>query len=56
MRPAGLFTRDAATIARVMATQRVSPKGIGLAIRMVQFLENAKSLLQKRRHPQARSH
>ena len=69
--PAGLFTRDTATIARVMATRRVSPKGLGSAIRMVQFfinragkglsptrraqLEEAKALLQKRRQSKARS-
>ena len=63
--PPGLFTKDAATIARVMATKRVSPKGIGSAIRMVQYLlnrsgaslparrrrelERAKRLLQARR-------
>jgi hypothetical protein len=63
--PAGLFTRDAETIARVMATKKVSPKGIGSGIRMVQFfinragknlparqrreLERAKRLLQARR-------
>jgi hypothetical protein len=29
--PAGLFTRDAQTIARTMATRRVSPKGLGSA-------------------------
>ena len=38
--PPGLFTKDAATIARVMATKRVSPKGLGSAIRMVQYLLN----------------
>ena len=63
--PPGLFTKDAETIARVMATRRVSPKGIGSGIRMVQFfinragkslparqrreLERAKRLLQARR-------
>jgi len=63
--PARLYTKDAETIARVMATRRVSPKGIGSAIRMVQFfinragrtlpperrreLERAKALLQQRR-------
>lgn len=63
--PRGLFTRDAETIARTMASRRVSPKGIGSAIRMVQFLinrsgraltaarrkelERAKRLLQDRR-------
>ncbi len=38
--PESLFTQDAKTIARVMATKRVSPKGIGSAIRMVQFFIN----------------
>ena len=63
--PPGLFAKDAETIARVMATKRVSPKGIGSGIRMVQFfinragknlparqrreLERAKRLLQTRR-------
>jgi tRNA(adenine34) deaminase len=62
--PEGLFTRDAKTIARVMATKKVSPGGLGSAIRMVQFfinragknlppdrrqeLEKAKGLLQSR--------
>jgi tRNA(adenine34) deaminase len=38
--PEGLFTKDAATIARVMASKKVSPKGIGSGIRMVQFFIN----------------
>jgi hypothetical protein len=38
--PRGTFRRDAELIARVMASPRVSPKGIGSAIRMVQFLLN----------------
>jgi hypothetical protein len=38
--PKDLFTKDAATIARVMASKRVSPKGLGSAIRMVQFFIN----------------
>ena len=38
--PAGLFTRDAETIARTMATRRVSPKGLGSAIQVIQFLIN----------------
>jgi hypothetical protein len=62
--PAGLFTRDAETIARTMASRRVSPNGIGSAIRMIQFqinrsgrrmtaarrkeLERAKRILQAR--------
>jgi len=66
--PPGLFTKDAETIARVMATKRVSPKGLGSAIRMIQYLlnragsnlparrrrelERAKRLLQARRSKQ----
>ncbi len=62
--PENLFSRDAETIARVLATRRVSPKGLGSAIRMIQFflnragrnlsaerrreLEKAKRLLQAR--------
>ena len=38
--PAGLFTRDASTVARVLASRRVSPKGIGSGIRMLQFFIN----------------
>jgi tRNA(adenine34) deaminase len=64
--PKDLYTKDAKTIARVMATKKVSPKGIGSAIRMVQFyinragknlssarireLERAKKLLQQKLH------
>ncbi|HZZ29907.1 MAG TPA: DUF3175 domain-containing protein [Pirellulales bacterium] len=49
--PAGLYTKDAETIARVMATKKVSPKGIGSAIRMVQFFINraGKTLPKSRR-------
>lgn len=49
--PKGLYTKDAKTIARVMATKKVSPKGIGSAIRMVQFFINraGKTLPQARR-------
>ncbi len=62
--PEGLFTKDARTIARVMASKKVSPKGIGSGIRMIQFfinragkhlpearkgeLEEAKRLLQEK--------
>ena len=62
--PRDLYTKDAKTIARVMATKKVSPKGLGSAIRMVQFyinragknlsaarrreLEKAKKLLQEK--------
>jgi tRNA(adenine34) deaminase len=38
--PKGLFTTDAGTIARVMATNKVSPKGIASGIRMIQFFIN----------------
>ncbi len=63
--PEGLYTKDGETIARVMATKKVSPKGLGSAIRMVQFfinragktlpksrlqeLEKAKKILQSKR-------
>jgi hypothetical protein len=63
--PKGLFTRDAKTIARAMATKKVSPKGLGSGIRMIQLfinragknlpagrkreLEKAKRILQERR-------
>lgn len=65
--PEGLFTRDAETIARVMASKRVSPKGVGSGLRMIQFfinragknlpparrreLERAKQLLRARAEP-----
>jgi hypothetical protein len=38
--PQGIFTKDAETIARVMSSPEVSPKGIGSGIRMVQFFIN----------------
>jgi tRNA(adenine34) deaminase len=38
--PEGLFTKDAETIARVMASKKVSPKGIGSGVRMIQFFIN----------------
>ena len=38
--PRGLFTKDAETIARVMATKKVSPGGIDSGIRMVQYFIN----------------
>jgi Protein of unknown function (DUF3175) len=38
--PKGLFTRDAATIARVLATKRVSPKGIGSGYKMLLYFLN----------------
>ena len=49
--PEGLFTNDAETIARVMATEKVSPRGIASGIRMVQFFINraGKNLPQARK-------
>lgn len=38
--PKGLFTKDAPTIARVLATRRVSPKGIGSGYRMLLYFIN----------------
>jgi tRNA(adenine34) deaminase len=62
--PAGLFTKSASTIAKRLASKKVSPKGPGSGMRMLTFfmnragrglsaarraeLEKAKSLLQKR--------
>jgi tRNA(adenine34) deaminase len=62
--PRSLFTKDAQTIARAMAGRKVSPKGVGSGIRMIQFfinragknlpatrkreLEKAKRLLQEK--------
>lgn len=38
--PEGLFTRKAETIARTLASKRVSPKGISSGIRMLQYFIN----------------
>jgi tRNA(adenine34) deaminase len=38
--PEGLFTKDARTVARVMASREVSPRGVGSGIRMIQFFIN----------------
>jgi hypothetical protein len=62
--PKGLFTKDAATIARSLASKKVSPKGPQSGMRMLTYfinrggkglsasrraeLERAKSLLSKR--------
>jgi tRNA(adenine34) deaminase len=62
--PAGLFNRSATTIARTLASKKVSPKGPGSGMRMLSFyinragsnlsasrrneLEKAKALLAKR--------
>ena len=62
--PPGLFTKSATTIARTLASKKVSPKGPGSGMRMLTYfinragngltaersteLEEAKSLLSKR--------
>jgi hypothetical protein len=38
--PAGLFTKDADTIAGAMASKKVSPGGIGSGVKMVQMYIN----------------
>lgn len=38
--PPGVFRKDAQTIAKTMADKKVSPKGIGSAIRMIQYFIN----------------
>lgn len=66
--PKDLFTKDAQTIAKTMASKNVSPKGVGSGIRTIQFfinragkdlsptrrkeLEKAKRLLQKKQERQ----
>jgi len=49
--PEGIFTKDAETIAKTLAKQDVSPKGIGSAIKMVQYFINraGKGLSQARK-------
>lgn len=49
--PPGLFNRDAETIARSLASKRVSPKGPGSGMRMLTFYINraGKNLSQERR-------
>jgi tRNA(adenine34) deaminase len=62
--PRDTFNKDAETVARTMASKKVSPKGIGSGIRMIQYfinragkslpaarkreLEKAKRILQER--------
>src|SRR5437868_6224776 len=62
--PQGTFAKDAKSVARIMASKKVSPRGIGSGIRMIQFfinragknlsptrrreLEKAKQILQAR--------
>ncbi|HLZ40217.1 MAG TPA: DUF3175 domain-containing protein [Candidatus Sulfotelmatobacter sp.] len=69
--PAGLFTKDAATIARTLASRRVSPKGPSSGMRMLTYfinrggrglsatrrkeLEKAKTLLSKWIHSSNRN-
>lgn len=38
--PPGLFNKSAATIARTLASKRVSPKGPGSGMRMLTFFTN----------------
>jgi hypothetical protein len=38
--PEGLFTKDAATIARTLASRKVSPKGPGSGMRMLTYFIN----------------
>jgi tRNA(adenine34) deaminase len=49
--PEGLFTRDAATIARTLASKKVSPKGPASGLRMLLYFINraGKGLSQDRR-------
>ena len=65
--PPGLFTKDAATIAKALASKKVSPKGPASGMRMLTYflnrggkgldeqrrkeLEKAKRLLSQRIHP-----
>jgi len=69
--PPGLFTKDAATIARTLASRKVSPKGPASGMRMLTFfinragkglsaerrgeLEKAKRLLSERIHGSGRT-
>jgi hypothetical protein len=50
--PAGLFKKDAATIARTLASKRVSPKGPRSGMRMLTFFINraGHNLTAKRRN------
>jgi tRNA(adenine34) deaminase len=38
--PEGTFTKDAQTVARIMASKKVSPNGVGSGIRMIQYFIN----------------
>src|SRR5258706_7930643 len=50
--PKGLFTKDAATIARTLASRKVSPKGPVSGLRMLSFFINraGRQLSAKRRN------
>jgi len=49
--PEKIFTKDAKTIAKVMSKKEISPKGIGSAIKMIQYFINrsGKGLSKKRK-------
>jgi Protein of unknown function (DUF3175) len=69
--PKDTFTKDAETIARTMASKKVSPKGIGSGIKMIQYfinrggkglsaerkaeLEKAKQILQEKMKGESKS-
>jgi len=69
--PKDLFTKDAKMIARIMATRKVSPGGIGSRIKMIQYfinragkglsaarkkeLEKAKGILQERNRSKSKT-
>jgi tRNA(adenine34) deaminase len=38
--PKGTFTKDAQAVARIMSSKKVSPKGLGSGIRMIQYFIN----------------
>jgi hypothetical protein len=48
----GIFTQDAETIARHLASENLSPKGVGSDIRMIQYFINhsGKKLPFSRKH------
>jgi hypothetical protein len=49
--PEGLFTKDAATIAKSLASKKVSPKGPASGMRMLNyFINRGGSGLSKERH------
>jgi tRNA(adenine34) deaminase len=50
--PEGLFNKNAETIARTLASKRVSPKGPGSGMRMLSFYINraGKNLSVRRKH------